>query len=92
MKKKTHIQKKKKKARLRVSVFDLACEKLSWVFLAWMLIVRGLGDIHIHADNLNGTCTGIPQHCIIFCERRGSDTSALSLLLDFSGNFLKNRQ
>lgn len=42
----------KKYARLRVSVFDLACEKLSCVFLAWMLIVRGLGDIHIHVDNI----------------------------------------
>lgn len=46
----------KKFARLRISVFDLACEKLSWVFLACMLIVRGLDDIHIHVDTLNGTC------------------------------------
>lgn len=65
--KKTHIQKNMLGFAFRFSVFDLACEKLSCVFLAWMLIARGLGDIHIHVDNLNGTCTGIPQHCIIFC-------------------------
>lgn len=50
--KKTHIQKNMLGFAFRFSVFDLACEKLSCVFLAWMLIVRGLGDIHIHVDNI----------------------------------------